>query len=360
MVYPETFSGFAVTDCDKWSEATKIEFTPKKLGDYDVDIKISACGVCGSDVHTVKAGWSKPDLPVIPGHEIVGKVVAVGPKVDDFQIGQRVGCGAQIWSCGTCIDCKSDNETYCPQMVDTYNDHYPDGDKTWGGYSSHVRAHRHWVFPLPENLSDSDVAPMLCAGITTYSPLVRNGAGPGKSVGVIGIGGLGHFAIMWAKALGATVYTFSRTSDKKQVATELGSDYFIPTWEEKDFATKYARKLDVIIQCGNSSEGFDVGSYMRTLKVHGKLVTVGLPEDNLQVSVGDIFGNGALFGASHLGSRKEMLDMLDLASKKGIKCWYEDIPISEEGVKKALVGCHENKPRFRYVLTDYQKIFGQE
>ncbi|AOA64488.1 NADPH-dependent medium chain alcohol dehydrogenase [Komagataella phaffii] len=357
MAYPDTFEGFAVTDTAKWSTTKKIEFTPKRFQEHDIDVKIHACGICGSDVHTVCGGWAKPDLPVIPGHEIVGEVVRVGPKVKGFEIGQRVGVGAQVWACLECDTCKDNNETYCPQWVDTYNATYPDGDKAWGGYSSHIRVHDHFVFPIPDELPTNAVAPMLCAGITTYSPLVRNGAGPGKKVGIIGIGGLGHFAIMWARALGCEVYTFSRTHSKEADAKKLGTDHFIATWEDKDWAKKIGRKLDFIISCGNSATNFDMDGYLSVLKVHGKLISVGLPEEPFTLSAGSFIKNGCYLGSSHLGNRQEMLDMLKLAADKGIGSWYEELPISEEGLKEGLERCHNNDVKYRFTLTGYDKAF---
>lgn len=358
MGYPDIFEGFAVTDTAQWNTVKKIDFTPKPFGPKDIDIKIKACGVCGSDVHCVTGGWAQPDLPVIPGHEIVGEVVRVGDGVENgFKVGDRVGVGAQAWACLECETCKGENETYCPDWVDTYNDKYPDGSKSWGGYSSHVRIHEHFVFPIPDALESNDVAPMLCAGITTYSPLVRNGVGPGSNVGIIGIGGLGHFAIMFAKALGANVYTFSRTNSKKDDAIELGSDHFIATFEDKDWSSKYARKLDIIISCGNSSKNFDLDGYLKCLKVHGKLISVGLPEEPFTVTPGDFIKNGTLLGSSHLGSRREMLEMLDLAAKKGIKAWHEDLKVGEKGIGEALERCHNNDVKYRFVLTDYDKAF---
>ncbi|EGV61725.1 GroES-like protein [Yamadazyma tenuis] len=358
MVYPQTFEGYAVTDSATWNKVEKIEFTPKAFGPKDIDIKISACGVCGSDVHNVRGGWHKPHLPVVPGHEIIGTVVRIGDDATtNLKVGQRVGVGAQVWSCLKCETCLEENETYCPDWVDTYNDFYPDGSKAWGGYASHIRVHEHFVFPIPDVLDSNDVAPMLCAGITVYSPLVRNNAGPGKKVGIIGIGGLGHFAIMFAKALGAEVFTFSRTNSKKEDALKLGSDHYIATYEDKDWSTKYARKLDLIVSCGNSSKNFDLDGYLKCLRVHGKLVSVGLPEEPFTVSPGTFIKNGSLLGSSHLGSRQEMLDMLKLAAEKGIKSWHEDLKVDEEGISEALTRCYENDVRYRFVLTDYEKSF---
>ncbi|KAK6458518.1 NADPH-dependent alcohol dehydrogenase [Scheffersomyces xylosifermentans] len=357
MVYPDTFEGFAVHDTKKWSTVEKIEFKPKPFGPYDVDIKVEACGVCGSDVHTVTGGWEAPVLPVIVGHEIVGKVVKVGDKVTTLKVGDRAGVGAQIWSCLECEICKQGNETYCPKWVDTYNDAYPDGTRTYGGYSSHIRAHEHFAFPIPEKLNTLGVAPMLCAGITTYSPLVRNGAGPGKKVGVVGIGGLGHFAIMWAKALGCEVYVFSRSSKKKADALQLGADHFVATGEGENWNSDLKYKLDMIISTANSTKNFDFDAYAIMLKVHAKFIAVGLPEDQFQISGGTLLKNGCYIGSSHLGSRQEMIDMLNLAAEKGIESWYEAIAISKGGIKEALERCHDGDVKYRFTLSDYSKEF---
>ncbi|KAG7844946.1 hypothetical protein KL941_003686 [Ogataea angusta] len=355
-MYPETFEGFAVTDTSKWSTVSKIEFKPKPFEDYDVDVRILACGVCGSDVHTVKGGWSQPMLPVIPGHEIIGEVIKVGDKVSTVKVGDRVGVGAQIYSCLDCETCKEDHENYCPKRVGTYNSLYADGTVTYGGYSSHIRAHEYFVFPIPDGLKTEDAAPMLCAGITTYAPLVENGCGPGKKVGIVGIGGLGHFAIMFAKALGAEVYTFSRTSKKAEDAKKLGSNHYIATYEEKDWAQKYAKKLDLIVSCGNSAQNFDLAGYLSCLKVHGKMISVGLPEEPFTVSAMPFMRGGVFFGSSHLGNRPQMLDMLKLAAEKNLVAWTERLPVSESGIKEALERCHSGDVRYRFVLTDYDKF----
>ncbi|GMM37564.1 hypothetical protein DASC09_048890 [Saccharomycopsis crataegensis] len=364
MVYPKTFQGFAITDLSKWTETELIEYEPKVFDDYDVDIKIDACGICGSDVHTASSGWNTPALPLVVGHEVVGKVVAVGPKVTEFKVGDRVGCGAQVWAClkKTCPACSTDNEVYCPHWVDTYNCTYPPesgksaGGKAMGGYASHIRVHEYFTFHIPESLKNEDVAPMLCAGITTYSPLVRNGAGPGVKVGCVSIGGLGHFAIMWAKALGAEVYVFSRGEKKREDAFKLGADHYIATGE-KGWNEPIKMKLDFIVSSANSSEGFDLGSYLSCLKVGGKFISVGLPEKPFNVGPGSFIANASSLSSSHLGSRPEMKEMLKLAAEKGIKAWNEPIAISAAGVKEGLEKCHHNNVKYRVVLNEFDKAF---
>lgn len=240
-----------------------------------------------------------------------------------------------IFSCLDCRQCKKDNEAYCKHRKDTYGAVMADGIKTQGGYSSHIRAQEHFVFPIPEGITSESVAPMLCAGITVYSPLVRNGAKPGTKVGIVGIGGLGHFGIQFAKALGAETWAISRSHAKEADAKKLGADGFIAT-EDKDWAKPHELTFDLIVVTANSNENFDLSSYLSLLDVHGKYIMVGLAEgEGQRVSAFDLIDNGCLIGASHLGSRREVLEMLDLAAKNGINGWVETIPISEAGCKQA-------------------------
>lgn len=193
--------------------ANLVQFKPKPFGERDIDIRIEACGVCGSDVHTITGGWGEASLPLCVGHEIIGNAIKVGDKVTTVNVGDRVGVGAQIWACLECKVCKSDNENYCPHQVgafhtqsqdwvrltnalpDTYNAPYPDGTIAQGGYSSHIRAHEYFTFKIPDNIPSEIAAPMMCAGLTTWSPLVRAGAGPGKKIAVLG---------MWVIQLGVS------------------------------------------------------------------------------------------------------------------------------------------------------------
>ncbi|RDW83251.1 NADP-dependent alcohol dehydrogenase 6 [Coleophoma crateriformis] len=360
MVYPETFTGFQVNGSDTWTEFHKNEFQPKPFGDYDVDIKIAACGICGSDLHTLSGGWGEQYFPLCVGHEIVGTALRVGPKVTLIKPGQRVGVGAQSYSCLDCRQCKADNETYCRKQLDTYGAKWPDtGIISQGGYSSHVRTHEHWVFPIPDALPTVQAAPMLCAGLTAYSPLVRNGCGPGKKVGIVGLGGIGHFGLLFAKALGAETWVISRTHSKEADCKEMGADGFLATADGKDWNKDHIMTFDMILNTASSTEGMDLGAYLQLLDVHGHFVSVGLPEGEGQpMKSQDLLSNGVLVGASHLGSRKEVLAMLQLAADKGIKSWVEEIPISAENLKTALLRLHDNKVRYRFTLTDYEKEFG--
>ncbi|KLO17374.1 GroES-like protein [Schizopora paradoxa] len=345
----KTFKGYAITDADKWSQFKVVDFPSKNWEETDVEIAITHCGVCGSDVHTITSGWGGIETPLVVGHEIVGKAVRVGSKVSSgIKVGDRVGVGAQVASCYDCKCCKTDNENYCPDSVDTYNSKHPDGVRTHGGYSTGIIAHEQFVFPVPDEISSSDAASMMCAGLTVFSPLVRNGAGPGKKVGIIGIGGLGHYAIMFAKALGAEVYAFSHGDSKEADAKKLGADHYIITSD--GFQKDHQMALDILVSTRDSAAGFPIEDYCSMLTIHGKFIQVGLPDDGEMPKInGFMFiKNGCLIGGSKIGSKKEAMAMLDLAAKKGLKPMIEEIPMKD--VHKAVEAVKAGKPRYRYVL----------
>lgn len=378
MSAPAQFDAFCINSADKWSDFTKEKITPKILEDHDVTVVSECCGVCGSDVHTITGGWGGlPTAPICVGHEIIGKVIEVGSKVSSFKVGQRVGIGAQVQSCMQCKQCLSDNENYCPKMVDTYGAPYnldeghsdkpmkdKDGNQIFsqGGYSSHARAHERFVFPIPENIPSIEAAPMMCAGITTYSPLVRAGTGPGKHVAIVGIGGLGHFGLLWAKALGAEVTALSHTADKKEDALKLGADHFVNT-NDKDWSKPLAFTFDFILNCADMTNLFDMTAYLSTLAVNGTFHNVGLPDTDKplpEIKAQMFAPNGANIGGSHLGSKPEVLAMLKLASEKNVKPMIETIDISEKGCKEAVEKVKTNDVRYRVTLTGFNKAFGTQ
>ncbi|KAA6406807.1 MAG: alcohol dehydrogenase (NADP+) [Lasallia pustulata] len=357
MGYPDTFEGFMIHSEKNWSEFKKDKIKPKKFEDRDIDIKIEACGVCGSDVHTITGGWGEPSLPLCVGHEIIGKAVKVGDKVTTVKVGDRVGVGAQIWACLECKNCKSDNENYCPHQVDTYNAPYPDGTISQGGYANYVRAHEYFTFKIPDNIPSEMAAPMMCAGLTTWSPLVRAHTGPGKKVAILGIGGLGHFGLLWASALGAETYAISHTANKKEDALKLGAKEFICT-QDKDWAKKWAFTFDFILNSADMTHEFNLSDYMSTLAVNGVFHNVGLPDKPLpQIMAQDFAPNGAAISGSHIGSRPEMVSMLKLASEKGIKPMIETLDVSEKGCKEAVERVKANEVRYRFALVNFDKAF---
>lgn len=358
MGYPETFQGFCVDSPKSWSTFKKQDLKPKPFGDKDIDVKIECCGVCGSDVHTITGGWGEYEGPLCVGHEVVGKAIKVGKDVKGIKEGDRVGVGAQVWSCLECQNCKDKNENYCPKLVDTYNATYPDGSQAHGGYASHIRAHEYFTFKIPDALPSDAAAPLLCAGITTYSPLVRADVGPGKKVAICGIGGLGHLGIQWAKALGAEVYAISHSPHKKDDAKKLGAKEVIIT-EKEDWAEPWAFSFDFILNCSDMTHKFDVAKYMSTLKVGGQFHNVGIPDQSLpEIAVGAFASNAAKLTGSHLGNHQEMDAMLKLAADNNIKPWVETIDISEKGCKEAVERVKENKVHYRFTLTGFDKAFG--
>ncbi|KAL8806062.1 MAG: hypothetical protein Q9182_001594 [Xanthomendoza sp. 2 TL-2023] len=360
MGYPDTFEGFMVQSQDDWKTFKKQEFKPKKFQERDIDIEIECCGVCGSDVHTINGGWGDAPMPLCVGHEVIGKAIKVGDKVKTVKVGDRVGVGAQIWSCLECKPCKTDNENYCPKKIDTYGAPYPEemgGVIAQGGYASHIRAHEYFTFKIPDDIPSVEAAPMMCAGLTTYSPLLRAGVGPGKKVAIVGVGGLGHYAILWASAMGAEVYVLSHSPDKEQAAKELGAKEFIST-ADKDWDKPWAFTFDFMLNTADATHEFDLVAYLGTLAVNGQMHHVGLPDEKLPPITAQMFApNGCSMGGSHIGSRPEMFQMLKLASEKKLKPKIETIPISEAGCKKAVEGVANNSVRYRYTLTDFDKAF---
>ncbi|OCH93100.1 GroES-like protein [Obba rivulosa] len=355
MSTPEIeFKGYGITTTDpaKWSEFEVVPIKPKHFGPRDVDVAIKYCGVCGSDVHTLTGGWgSTPNVPLVVGHEIVGNVTRVGDAVTEFKPGDRVGVGAQIGSCGECRACKAGDENYCPKMIHTYNNFYPDGVLSQGGFSTGIRAHEQFVFKIPDGLELRDAATMTCAGLTVFSPLKVNGCGPGKTVGVIGIGGLGHYAILFAKAMGATVYAFSHSASKEADIQKMGADFVVST-HDPDYYQPLQGTIDIIISTiDHYSPDRPLKSYLSMLATHGRFITCGLPDaDNPLPPVHpfDLTYNGCYIGGTHMGSKREAVEMLQLAADKGVKPWVQELPMSQ--AKQAIEGVKTGKARYRYVL----------
>ncbi|KAI1611795.1 alcohol dehydrogenase [Exophiala viscosa] len=362
MGYPETFEGFMIEDQSQGPEFKRHTFKPKTFGDYDVDIKIECCGVCGSDVHTITGGWGAVPLPICVGHEIVGHAVKIGSKVKTVSPGDRVGVGAQVWSCLECAQCNNNNEQYCAHQVDTYGARYPaeaDPDETitQGGFSSHIRVHEYSVFPIPDAIPSHLAAPMLCAGLTTWSPLVRAGVGRGQKVAVVGFGGLGHFAVLWASALGAEVTVISHSPAKKDDALKMGARNFVIS-NHAGWAAPYAYAFDFVLNTADMTHTFDISEYLSLCNINATFHQVGVPDEPLPVMSPVMFmRNGSSIGASHIGSRFECLAMLKLAAEKKLFPMVETIRMSEEGCKEAVGRVLKNKVRYRFTLTDFDEAF---
>lgn len=342
------FKGYAITDASLWTQFSIVEYQPKNFDDNDVEVAIAYCGVCGSDVHTITEGWGKIPTPLVVGHEITGKVTRVGANVKQFKVGDRVGVGAQIGSCYKCRACTNEQENYCPNKIDTYNDHYPDGVFAQGGYSTAIRANQQFVFPIPADLPLKYASSMLCAGLTVFSPLKRHGCGTGKKVGVIGIGGLGHYAVLFAKAMGAEVYAFTHSTRKVDDIKKMGADHVVVTGTNPDFAKPLHMMLDLIVCTVDVGTDMPLADYLSTLWVHGKFVMVGLPDEPLPQMKAFDFLCGAFLGGSHIGNKVEAVEMLQLAASKGIRPWIEELPMSKAG--EAVQRVKKGDVRYRFVL----------
>jgi len=355
-----TFQGWMGLDKD--ADKGKMvwqSYDPKPFEETDVDIKITHCGICGSDLHTLRSGWGASNYPVCVGHEIVGTAVRVGSKVENgIKVGDRVGVGAQSGSClkPDCEECSHDSENYCQaKQTGTYNSKWPDGSKSFGGYADYWRGHSHFVFKIPDALPSDIAAPMLCGGITAFSPLMQYGAGPGKKVGIVGLGGLGHFGVMGAKALNVDkLVVISRSSSKKADAMKMGADDFIATDEDKGWNRKYRQSLDLII-CTVSSPKMPFVQYMQLLRVGGTFVQIGAPEDNIpSFNVFSLISKKIHITGSSIGSPKEIRQMLELFAKKKVWTWNNNYPMKE--ANRAIVDMEGGQARYRIVLVNQKHL----
>ncbi|XP_052195511.1 probable mannitol dehydrogenase [Diospyros lotus] len=323
------------------------KFSRRQTGEKDVNLKVLFCGICHSDLHQVKNDWGLTIYPCLPGHEIVGVVTEVGSKVQKFKAGDKVGVGCLVGSCRSCDNCANHLENYCPQMKLTYNSIYYDGTHTFGGYSNIMVVDEHFVVRIPENLPLDACAPLLCAGITTYSPLRYYGLDkPGMHVGVVGLGGLGHVAVKFAKALGVKVTVISTSPAKKQEATKhLGADSFLVS-RDQDQMQAAMGTMDGIID--TVSAPHSLVPLISLLKTQGKLVMVGAPEKPLELPVFPLIMGRKIVGGSHIGGMKETQEMIDLAGKHNITADIEVVPM--EYVNTAMERLRKADVRYRFVI----------
>ena len=298
--------------------------------EHDVQIEILFCGICHSDLHQARNEWSgvMPTVyPCVPGHEIVGRVTKVGPAVKKFKVGDLAAVGCMVDSDGTCPECKAGLEQFCPNMVLTYN--FPDkhlGGVTYGGYSDGIVVDERFVLHVPKNLDLAGAAPLLCAGITTYSPLRHWGVTKGKKVGVVGLGGLGHMAVKFAHALGAQTVVFTTSPGKKEDAIRLGADEVVISRNANEMQ-KHAGSFDFILDAVAAEH--DINAYLGMLRRDGNITMVGAPDKPMAVSVfGLIMGRHSISG-SPIGGLPETQEMLDFCGKHNITADVEVIPIQK-------------------------------
>lgn len=360
MVYPNTIEAVGVHDYDNWLQPKKFEYTPQEFREHDVDIEIEACGICGSDIHAASGNWGRPYAPVAVGHEIVGKIVKIGPKAKSgLKLGDRVGVGAQCDCCNKCVACDMKLENNCRSMVGTYFGHYKEsGINTIGGNASHIRLNSTFVFKIPDNLPSEYAAPLLCGGITGFSPLLQAKVGKGSKVGISGIGGIGHMTILFAKALGAEVTAISRNDKKEKLAKELGADHYAPT-DLDDFEEKFADSVDVLVLTASSFSGASFAKTLKMLRPRGQLYFITAPpaSEKLELPPFALLANNASVHGSAIGSPEEIEYMLDLASKHNIRPWVETVDINEENLGKAWERTEKGDVKFRFTLVGYDKFF---
>ena len=344
----------------KTLEPMKVEReTPKN---DEVLIEILYCGVCHSDIHQVNNDWKNTIYPCVPGHEIVGRITETGPSVSKFKVGEIVGVGCMINSCKQCHSCQEGEEQYClgpvgPTM--TYNGYFkPDGTEfnTFGGYATHITVQESFVLAIPEKLNAAAAAPILCAGVTTFSPLKRAGIKSGDKVGIIGIGGLGHMAVKIAKAMGAGVTAITTQEEKRGVAMELGADAVLVS-EDKN-AMKAAERTFNFMLCTIPYE-FDVNPYAMLLAPHGKLVTVGLlgpykkATNNMEVA-----SMGRSIGGSLIGGIAETQEVLQFCAEHNIRPDVEMITMQD--INEAFDKIKDEDVRFRYVIDMMGSLHEEE
>ncbi|XP_058221416.1 probable mannitol dehydrogenase [Rhododendron vialii] len=323
-------------------------FTRRATGDDDVRVKILYCGICHTDLHRTKNQWGDAKYPMVPGHEITGVVAEVGGKVQNFKIGDRVGVGCMVGSCLSCVECDSNLENYCAKRILTYNNTYYDGTNTYGGYSDHIVVKEHFVVRIPDNLPLDVAAPLLCAGITVYSPMKFFGLDkPGLHLGVVGLGGHGHICVKFAKAFGAKVTVISSSPDKKKDAIDrFGADAFIYS-EDANEMQAAMNTMDGIIDV--ASKAHSLQPYIGMLKTHGKLIALGSPSSpNSLPVVNSLVGGRKTVAGSTIGGLKETQEVIDFAAKHNIAADIELIPM--DYVNTAIERMEKVDIRYRFVI----------
>jgi len=322
-------------------------FERRAVGPDDVQIDILFCGVCHSDLHQVKNEWGGSQYPMVPGHEIVGKVLSVGSNVTKFKVGDLAGVGVMVDSCKTCKTCAQDLEQYCEEgFVGTYNNKERNSDNiTMGGYSTKIVVDEYYTFKISPTLPLAAVAPLLCAGITTYSPLVYAGVKKGMKVAVVGLGGLGHMGVKFAVSFGAEVTVISTSPSKEADAKKLGATHFLVS-TDKEAMSKYSSYFDVILDA--ISANHDYTTYLNLLGIDGKLMVVGLPIESPKVQPFSLVTNRRSVIGSCIGGMKETQEMLDYCAEHNIVSEIEVIPMQK--INEAYDRMLKGDVKYRFVI----------
>ncbi|HVG27613.1 MAG TPA: NAD(P)-dependent alcohol dehydrogenase [Acidobacteriaceae bacterium] len=327
-------------------------FDRRDPGPTDVVVSIDFCGICHSDIHQARGEWGRDLFPMVPGHEIIGRVIAIGSDVKKFKVGDRAAVGVIVESCLHCDNCRKDLEVYCSDggAVDTYNATLRSGERTYGGYADTIVTPEHFVHTLSPKFKDAALpaaAPLLCAGITTYSPLRHWGAGPGKKVGIVGLGGLGHLALKFAHAFGAHVVQFTTSASKIDDAKKLGADDVILT-KDPESLKKHTGSFDFILDCVSAPH--DMDALLGQLKLDGTLCLVGLPEVPLSVQPFSLLANRRSLAGSAIGGMKETQEMLDFCADHNI---VADIEMTTyDKVNEAYERVVKGDVKYRFVLDN--------
>lgn len=332
---------------DQSGHLSPFNFSRRATGEEDVRFKVLYCGICHSDLHSIRNDWGFSMYPLVPGHEIVGEVTEVGSKVKKVNVGDKVGVGCLVGACHSCESCANDLENYCPKMILTYSSIYHDGAITYGGYSDHMVANERYIIRFPDNMPLDGGAPLLCAGITVYSPLKYFGLDePGKHIGIVGLGGLGHVAVKFAKAFGSKVTVISTSPSKKEEALKnLGADSFLVSRDQEQMQAA-AGTLDGIID--TVSAVHPLLPLFGLLKSHGKLILVGAPEKPLELPAFSLIAGRKIVAGSGIGGMKETQEMIDFAAKHNITADIE--VISTDYLNTAMERLAKNDVRYRFVI----------
>ncbi len=316
------------------------KYDPGELREDEVEVKISHCGVCHSDVHLIDNDWGMSRYPFIPGHEIVGVITAVGAAVESLSVGERVGIGWQANSCGICEWCRQGEEHLCAKSQPTCVGRN-------GGYADAVRVNWRFAIPVPEALESENVAPLLCGGITVYAPIRNHGVRPASRVGIIGIGGLGHMGLQFAKAFGAEVTAFSTSKSKESEARSLGAHHFVNT-RETGAMKKLGGSFDFLLSTVNADQ--DWGAYINALRPKGTLCVVGVPPSPMAIQAFALVGGQKSLSGSPTGSPHDIAEMLDVAARHGVKAVTERFAMDK--ANEAVAKVKKNQVRYRAVLAN--------
>lgn len=328
------------------SPLAKTTITRRDPGPHDVAIDIKFAGICHSDIHTVRGEWGTPNYPVVAGHEIAGVVTAVGSEVTRHKVGDRVGVGCMVNSCGTCRSCQSGLEQYCkPGATFTYDSLDADGTRTYGGYSQAVVVDEKFVLTIPDAIPLDKAAPLMCAGITLYSPLRHWKAGPGTRLGIIGLGGLGHMGVKLGAALGCDVTVLSHSLKKMEDGLRFGAHHYYATSDQDTFTT-LASSFDLLLN--TVSANLDLDSYLGLLDIDGTLVELGIPEHPMPVKAFPLAEGRRSLSGSLIGGIAETQEMLDFCAEHGVSPEIETIPA--DYVNEAYARMMASDVRYRFVI----------